>query len=595
MSSHQNFQVNRNKHSKGQNQLIKNNPNKKRIENTSKNDRMRTQMRKWTSFYRLNVHRFVEHYLGIELFLFQKILIFFMNLNSYVMIIAARGLSKSFIISIYAVSRCILYPNTKVIIASGQKSQSRLIITEKIEKELMQYPNVAREIKQIKTSANDAKVIFHNGSSIEAVTSSDGSRGYRGNILICEEFRMIDFGILNTVLKPFLNVYRQPPYLKKPEYAHLTEENIELYISSAWYTSHWMWKAMQSSRDLMLQGKDSMLFSLDYLTSLHHGLLSKKRIEKDKESSNFDSVGFMMEYENLMYGQNENALFALEDVNKNRKLKNIFYPIDNVDYSELKNKRKEKLKDGEVRIIGIDIALMGGKANDNTVLTCTRLIPNGGTYLRKVSYIETIEGKHSEDQAIRIKQLFEDFQASYIALDCHGNGMSVYDELVKVQYDEQRDVEYEAWCSFNDDEMRSRAKSQNPLPVIFSIKAGVRLNHEIASSLRVNLQNSNIELPINDLEAREILAERKYYLNASEEKKAEYIKPYLQTTILVNELVNLDHEIVGGFIKVKEKSGKRKDRYSSLAFSNYLAKILETEKLSSDFSTYEEDDSIVYF
>lgn len=549
MSSHQNFQVNRNKHSKGQNQLIKNNPNKKRIENTSKNDRMRTQMRKWTSFYRLNVHRFVEHYLGIELFLFQKILIFFMNLNSYVMIIAARGLSKSFIISIYAVSRCILYPNTKVIIASGQKSQSRLIITEKIEKELMQYPNVAREIKQIKTSANDAKVIFHNGSSIEAVTSSDGSRGYRGNILICEEFRMIDFGILNTVLKPFLNVYRQPPYLKKPEYAHLTEENIELYISSAWYTSHWMWKAMQSSRDLMLQGKDSMLFSLDYLTSLHHGLLSKKRIEKDKESSNFDSVGFMMEYENLMYGQNENALFALEDVNKNRKLKNIFYPIDNVDYSELKNKRKEKLKDGEVRIIGIDIALMGGKANDNTVLTCTRLIPNGGTYLRKVSYIETIEGKHSEDQAIRIKQLFEDFQASYIALDCHGNGMSVYDELVKVQYDEQRDVEYEAWCSFNDDEMRSRAKSQNPLPVIFSIKAGVRLNHEIASSLRVNLQNSNIELPINDLEAREILAERKYYLNASEEKKAEYIKPYLQTTILVNELVNLDHEIVGVLLK----------------------------------------------
>jgi len=158
----------------------------------------------------------------------------------------------------------------------------------------------------------------------------------------------------------------------------------------------------------------------------------------------------------------------------------------------------------------------------------------------------------------------------------------VYDELVKVQYDEERDVEYEAWCSYNDDEMRQRAKTPNPLPVILSIKAGSRLNHEIATSLRVNLQNSNIELPINDLEAKELLSEKKFYENASIEKKAKYINPYLQTTILVNELVNLDHEIVGGFIKVKEKNGKRKDRYSSLSFANYLAKLLEAENLTND-------------
>ena len=582
MASYENFQVDRNKHAKGTNQFTKSNPKKKIIENQSKNERMRIQMKKWTSFYRLNIHRFVEHYMGIELFFFQKLLLFFMNLNTFTMIVAARGLSKSYMISIFAVARCILYPNTKVIIASGVKKQAKLIITEKIEKELMQFPNIAREIKQIKSSANDASVIFHNGSTIEAVTSSENSRGYRGNILINEEFRMISKEVLDTVLKPFLNVYRQPPYLKKEEYAHLKEENIELYISSAYFESHWMWKAMQSARDNMLKGLDTKFFSLDYLTSIHHGLLSKRRIEQDKQSKDFDPIAFHMEYENLMYGQNENALFALEDVNKNRKLKNIFYPIDNMDYQELKNKRKEKLKDGEIRILGVDIALMGGKANDATVVTCMRLIPNGKTYIRKVSYIETIEGKHSEDQAIRIKQLFEDFQASKIALDCHGNGMAVYDELVKVQYDEERDVEYEAWCSYNDDEMRQRAKTPNPLPVILSIKAGSRLNHEIATSLRVNLQNSNIELPINDLEAKELLSEKKFYQDASIEKKAKYLKPYVQTTILVNELVNLDHEIVGGFIKVKEKSGKRKDRYSSLSFANYLAKLLEIENLTDN-------------
>ncbi len=314
---------------------------------------------------------------------------------------------------------------------------------------------------------------------------------------------------------------------------------------------------------------------------------------KERESSDFDEVSFLMEYENLMYGQNANAFFKLDDITKNRRLKNPFYPIKNVDYVSFKNKRKEKLKDGEVRVIGVDVALMGGNANDATVLTCVRLIPNGDKYLRKVSYIETIEGRHTDDQAIRIKQVFEDFQASYVALDCHGNGMSIYDALVKVMYDEERDVEYEAWCSYNDDEMKSRAKTQNPLPVVFSIKAGSRLNHEIATSLRVNLQSSNIDLMISEIEAKDLLSDKKYYQQASIEDKVHMELPFLQTTLLVNELVNLEHDIVGGYVKIKEKSGKRKDRYSSLGFANYLAKVLESENLQVE--EFDPDDEVIYF
>jgi len=293
MAGHSNYQVDRNKNSKGQNHLNKVQNVTKTKDNMSRDDKMRTQVKKWTSFYRLNTHRFIEHYFGIELFFFQKILLYFMNLNTFFMLVAARGLSKSFIISIFCCARCVLYPNTKIVIASGQKSQAKLIITEKIEKELMQYPNLAREIKQIKSSSNEAKVVFWNGSTIEAVTSTEGSRGYRCNVLILEEFRMIDENILKTVLKPFLNVYRQPPYLKKEEYKHLTEENIEIYISSAFYTSHWMWKSMQATRDAMLKGKESVIFSLDYLTSIHHGLLSKKRIDREKQSSDFDEIAFV--------------------------------------------------------------------------------------------------------------------------------------------------------------------------------------------------------------------------------------------------------------------------------------------------------------
>jgi hypothetical protein len=93
MAGYQNFEVDRNKNSKGQNALEKIKNVSKVKENQSKDVRMRNQMKKWTSFYRLNVHRFVGHYFGIELFFFQKILLFFMNLNTFVMIVAARGLT----------------------------------------------------------------------------------------------------------------------------------------------------------------------------------------------------------------------------------------------------------------------------------------------------------------------------------------------------------------------------------------------------------------------------------------------------------------------------------------------------------------------
>jgi hypothetical protein len=562
----------------------------------NQDDLFKEQLKKWTLFYRLNTHRFVEHYLGIELFLFQKILLYFMNLNTFFMLVAARGLSKSYMIAIFCVARCILYPNTKVVIASGVKKQAGLIITEKIKKELMQFPNVEREIKDIKTSVNECAVFFWNGSTIESVASTDNARGYRCNILILEEFRMIKKDILDTVLKPMLNVYRQPPYLKKDEYSHLTEENIELYISSAWFESHWMWQSMLSARKAMVEGKDKMIFAMDYLTSIHHGLLSKKRVQQDKESLDFDDLKFRMEYENLMYGQNANALYALEDIEKNRSLKNVLLPISNLDYQELKSKRKEKLKEGEIRILSVDVALIGGKNNDATIIKCFRLIPNGSHYIRKLAYVESFEGAHTDDQAIRIKQIFEDLQCSYVALDTHGNGMSIYDALVRVLYDEERDLEYEPWTCFNDDPtMKSRAKGKNPLPVIYSIKADQSFNHEIASSLRVNLQNGLIELPINELEAKEMLKDKNIYQNASVENKARMLQTFVQTTAMVNELVNLDHEIVGGKIKVKEKAGKRKDRYSAIAYGNQLAKILEQQNLSSEEWGSGFDDDLVYY
>ena len=63
---------------------------------------------------------------------------------------------------------------------------------------------------------------------------------------------------------------------------------------------------------------------------------------------------------------------------------------------------------------------------------------------------------------LRIKQIFEDFEADYLVLDTHNAGIGIYDELAKVIYDEERDVEYPAWTCFND----KKDRSLNAKPVV---------------------------------------------------------------------------------------------------------------------------------
>jgi hypothetical protein len=57
-------------------------------------------------------------------------------------------------------------------------------------------------------------------------------------------------------------------------------------------------------------------------------------------------------------------------------------------------------------------------------------------------------------------------------------------------------------------------------------------------------------------------------------EQARLKSPYAQTSLMVNELINLEHEIKGVNVKIKEKSGMRKDRYSSLEYNYYTVQQL---------------------
>ena len=58
--------------------------------------------------------------------------------------------------------------------------------------------------------------------------------------------------------------------------------------------------------------------------------------------------------------------------------------------------------------------------------------------------------------------------------------------------------------------------------------------------------------------------------------------PYVETELLSIEMMNLEFEVRGGFIRVFEQRSGRKDRYVSFAMANFLARQLELKHNRKD-------------
>lgn len=585
------FQVDRNKAHKGNNIFSKGrNFNKK-----SKSERLIDGIGIWASFYRANPHRFVKEYLGINLKLFQIILIFMMNHNHYFMYLASRGQGKTFLTSIYCCVRAILFPETKIIIASGTKGQSREVI-EKIDDLKKNSPNLAREIADLKTNSNDARVEFHNGSWIKIVASNDGARSKRANLLIVDEFRMVDFEIISKVLRKFLTAPRNPKYLDKEEYAHLKERNKEIYLSSCWYKSHWSYNRFMSYFNAMVH-KSAKYFvcGLPYQLAVKEGLLDEEQVKDEMSEEDFDEVGWSMEMEALWFGESEKAFFKFEDLEKNRKLATPLFPPEFYGLLKDNSFKFEPKKNGEIRLLSCDIAGAAGKENDASVYVIIRLIPTSKGYDRYLSYMESMVGGHTQTQSIRIRQLYEDFDCDYIVLDTQNFGLGIFDTLTNPLYDKERSKEYEPISCINDDVMAERCVYPNAEKVIFSIKGNAKLNSEIAIQFRDGFKRGRIRMPISEIEGRELLKKFKGYDKLPDETKAKLISFYAQFTLMINEMINLEAEYNdNNQVKLKEPSGKRKDRYSSTSYGNYVASLLE-RKLNKIEEYDIDDDDLVYY
>lgn len=563
----------------------------------------------WCTFWRRNMHLFVRDYLKISLYVYQQLSIYLMGISNFICIIASRNDAKSFIIALYACCRCILYPGTKFRIGSATLKQAKLIVSDKIIDELREWSKPLRdEIEDWSTSDNNIFVKFKNGSKITVFVCNENARGLRSNNIVREEFRQIDKKIEDSVISPFQTV-RNQPYMLNPFYGEnkvLQEDPVDIYISSSWVDDgHWMWGIVDQAFDGMLKHNGSILLTFDESITLKHHLKTLKQMIRERRKQ--DPVTWKIEFLNLRVKDSLSSYFTYSMLMKRQVSKHVFYPRNILDFrAAKKNKYAIPKLDNEIRIISNDIAFVAGDQNDNSVYSCIRGIPESITYenenhsievkqgfRREYPYIESNQIGDTTLQAIRIRQLYEDFDADYIVVDARNGGLQIVYSLQKVLYDEERGVEYAPLKVMNNDDYAKSCPDPSAKACIYVINATQTLNSDIAIAFRKNLTEGRIDLLVNfNTALEEILSNNAEYIGVNDgERQADFERPFLETQALISECAELQYEKMPqtGIIKIHEQGKNRKDRYTSCSYGSYFLDQLELDMLGSssdyDFTT----------
>lgn len=557
----------------------------------TKYEKIQAGLQKWTAFYRANPHRFGIDYLGMTwMATFQQILVNVFFMFNYTMVIASRGMGKSQIVAAALCIYCILYPGTQVVIAAGVRSQSLNVLNKIIDEFYPKSQNLQNEIASFKIVPSEAYIKFKNGSIIKVVTAKDSSRSARAHLVIVDEFVQVKETIINTVLRKFKAGQRRPDFFDKPKYTdkqnvpkpkdwvHVPKEpNREVYISSAYYKYHYSWAKFNAFYKSMVKGESYFVCGFPYQLPVSAGYYPLSQIQEEMQEENFDSVSWSTEMESMFFGESTSAFFSYKDVSTQRKLILPVYPKP---YYELLGDPKikyQKKKFGEIRLLGIDVATQGGSKNDATAISLLQMMPTNYGYSRSATYMETIDGGHGQDQAIRIRQLYDDLDCDFVVIDCNGVGLSVFDELAQDQYDSERKIVYEAWSCINDEAMAARCRNPDAPKIMYSVKATAQFNSDAAVYLRDCMRRGKIRFLTDEADGKEWLNGSKAFQNLAVEDQVMYEAPFYQISAFVNEIVNLDYTLLNDKIKVKERSGARKDRYSSILYANFIAGEIERE------------------
>ena len=251
----------------------------------------------------------------------------------------------------------------------------------------------------------------------------------------------------------------------------------------------------------------------------------------------------------------------------------------------------------EVRVLAIDIAMKAGKENDNTIFHVIFGTLEDYGYQRNFVYTESYNGKATSLQALRIKQLFYEYDIDYIVLDTLNAGISVYDELTKETIDNETGERYAPMMVLNDEkllvindttlnDLRNRVVNRTgALAVIFPMQANLQLNSIMSIDFKKQLEQKKVWLCADEQNQMDLLMQtNKTFRDGDKADREFYLRPFIEHSELVKECVNLSMSLNNGYIKLQEPKDGYKDRFVSANYGSYFYSLLERKNIKQNNS-----------
>lgn len=185
-------------------------------------------------------------------------------------------------------------------------------------------------------------------------------------------------------------------------------------------------------------------------------------------------------------------------------------------------------------------------------------------------------------QAVLIKEEYERFKPKHVVIDANGVGQGLVDILVLPTVDRHTKKEYPAFGVVNDEKglYKNLDITDNVEEnIIWMIKANSDLNAEGYTNLLSQMDSKRMRFLINERDANSRVEELSATKGKTQMQKQQLLLPYMQTTILKDELMNLTQSDTSGAFKLERiTKGVGKDRVSSLMYGMYVIKQIEDKQ-----------------
>ena len=416
-----------------------------------------------------------------------------------------------------------------------------------------------------KKTKNDVRYVFKNGSTIDILAARESSRGQRRTCLLMEECVLIDGNMLNSVIIPTTNIDRLLPNNTRDTKEVVNKSQI--YITTAgWKNSFAYDKLIELLIQSVIDPKDCMVMGGTYETPVAEGLLDVNFVDQLKLQGTFNDESFDREYRSIWSGDAINAFYSSEKFDKQRVLA---YP------------EKECSKRGNTQnhyyILGVDV----GRVGCTTEVCVFKVVPQiQGNAIKSLVNIYTYESEDFESQAIKLKKLYYAYRARSLAIDANGLGIGLIDFMTKSQVDPETNdvlppfgVEGGTTEDIKDqykDLKKTLGLEENAM---FLIKANAPFNTEAYSYAQSQMSSGRVKFLVDEMTAKAALMETKVGQAMTTDQRNEYLKPYVLTTVLKAQMLNLTEKTEGINIILKQVSLKiKKDKFSAFIYGLYRVK-----------------------